>query len=286
MQLWRFWVSQKGTHLPWRHCPRSWHGVPSDMGGERGHSGDVPVHRESCSHVAYCASRQRVPDDMNWQSWNTTNKNVSFTTIKKKKLKANFLIFVLFFYLATGRILVRASNSSGTPQSAILVAARVVVFSSKKSRVAFLVALDTQIAAKTFFWFRKAAAAFGLQNFSYGAQGARTEAFVVDVVARNRIRVHEKRATLWCTRTALGDVRVVLRAPIVAKFVRRHQVGLPRDHPLSVVVAARAQTRVQVQGVPVFEVFYAKISFFSWNLSLRCWWPQIWTWKGGYTLKW
>jgi hypothetical protein len=80
MQLWRFMVSQKGTHLPWRHCPRSWHGVPSDMGGERGQSGDVPVHRESCSQVAYCASRHRVPDAMNWQSCTNTKNTFSIIT--------------------------------------------------------------------------------------------------------------------------------------------------------------------------------------------------------------
>lgn len=53
MQLCRPWVSQYGTHFPFRHCPRSWQIVPSAMAGDLGHSAWAPVQRASCSQVAY-----------------------------------------------------------------------------------------------------------------------------------------------------------------------------------------------------------------------------------------
>lgn len=69
IQLCRPWVSQYGMHLPFLHCPRSWHIVPSAIGGDFGHSAWVPEQRASCSQVAYWASRQFIPAGMNWQFW-------------------------------------------------------------------------------------------------------------------------------------------------------------------------------------------------------------------------
>lgn len=69
MQLVNPWVSQYGTHLPCKHCPLSRQLVPSFIAGERGHSLDAPVQRDSCSHVAYCASRHFTPGPMNAQFW-------------------------------------------------------------------------------------------------------------------------------------------------------------------------------------------------------------------------
>lgn len=77
---------------------------------------------------------------------------------------------------------------------------------------------------------------------------------IVNIVTTNGICVHEIAAALRRARRALGYVGVVLGAPVVAKLVGRHQVGLARNHPLAVVVARAAQARVQVQRVAVLEV--------------------------------
>lgn len=69
MQLCKPWVSQYGMHFPFRHWPRSWHVVPSTIGGDFGHSDWPPEHLASCSHVAYCASRHFIPAVIYWQFW-------------------------------------------------------------------------------------------------------------------------------------------------------------------------------------------------------------------------
>lgn len=69
---------------------------------------------------------------------------------------------------------------------------------------------------------------------------------VVDVVTADAVGVHEVGAALAGGRRALGHVGVVLGAPVVAELVRRHQVRLAGDHALPVVVARRAQPRIQV----------------------------------------
>jgi len=81
---------------------------------------------------------------------------------------------------------------------------------------------------------------------------------VVDVVARDGVGVHEEGAALRGAWRALGDVRVVLGAPVVAELVGSHEVRLSGDHPLSVVVPTRTQPRVQVQCVSVLEVLCQK----------------------------
>jgi hypothetical protein len=78
---------------------------------------------------------------------------------------------------------------------------------------------------------------------------------VVDVVAADAVGVHEVGSSLRGGGRALGHVRVVFGAPVVPELVRRHQVRLASDHALPVVVARRTQPRVQVQRVPVLEVF-------------------------------
>lgn len=69
MQLWSPWVSQYGTHFPSRHWPLSRQPVPFFIGGDLGHSLEAPVHRDSCSQVAYWASRHLTPSRMNAQFW-------------------------------------------------------------------------------------------------------------------------------------------------------------------------------------------------------------------------
>lgn len=69
IQLCKPWVSQYGMHFPLRHWPRSWHVVPSTIGGDFGHSDWPPEQRASCSHVAYCASRHFTPAVIYWQFW-------------------------------------------------------------------------------------------------------------------------------------------------------------------------------------------------------------------------
>jgi len=39
------------------------------MGGDLGHSLDAPVQRDSCSQVAYCASRHFTPRGIYAQPW-------------------------------------------------------------------------------------------------------------------------------------------------------------------------------------------------------------------------
>lgn len=65
---------------------------------------------------------------------------------------------------------------------------------------------------------------------------------VVNIVAADTVRVHEKGAALAGAGTALRDIRVVLGAPVVPELVRRHQVRLARNHSLSVVIATGAQS--------------------------------------------
>lgn len=50
---------------------------------------------------------------------------------------------------------------------------------------------------------------------------------------------------------ALRNVRIVFGAPVVAELVGRDQVRFAGDDALSVVVAARAQARVQVERVAI-----------------------------------
>ena len=69
---------------------------------------------------------------------------------------------------------------------------------------------------------------------------------VVDIVSGHTVRVHEIGAALTGAGAALRYVWVVLRAPVVAELVRRHQVGLPSDHPLPVVVSAISTVNKQV----------------------------------------
>lgn len=56
-------------HFPIRHWPLSRQAVPSAMGGDLGHSLDAPVQRDSCSQVAYWASRHLIPGPMKAQFW-------------------------------------------------------------------------------------------------------------------------------------------------------------------------------------------------------------------------
>lgn len=69
IQLCISWVSQKGIHLPPLHFPLSWQSVLSAMGGLLGHSEECPVHLDSSSQVAYCASRHFTPLRIYWQFW-------------------------------------------------------------------------------------------------------------------------------------------------------------------------------------------------------------------------
>lgn len=69
MQLCNPWVSQYGMHFPARHCPLSRQFVPSGIGGLLGQSAELPVHRDSCSQVAYWASLHFSPVFMNLQLW-------------------------------------------------------------------------------------------------------------------------------------------------------------------------------------------------------------------------
>lgn len=78
---------------------------------------------------------------------------------------------------------------------------------------------------------------------------------IIDIISADAVGVHEVGAALAGGRRALGHVRVVLRAPVVAELVRRHQVRFASDHALAVVVARRTQTRIQIERVTVFEVF-------------------------------
>lgn len=77
---------------------------------------------------------------------------------------------------------------------------------------------------------------------------------VVDIVPTDAIRVHQVRSALTGTRRAFRNVRIMLGAPVMPKLVSRYQICLPGYHPLTIMVAARAQSGIQVQGVAVFEV--------------------------------
>lgn len=55
---------------------------------------------------------------------------------------------------------------------------------------------------------------------------------VVDVISADAVGVHEVGAALAGGGRALRHVGVVLRAPVVPKLVRRHQVRLTGDHSL------------------------------------------------------
>lgn len=85
MQLCKFWVSQYGTHLPRRHWPRSRQLVPSFIGGDFGHSLDAPVQRDSCSQVAYCASRHFTPAGIYAQPW----QQGEFLSLSEKRVILN-----------------------------------------------------------------------------------------------------------------------------------------------------------------------------------------------------
>lgn len=82
---------------------------------------------------------------------------------------------------------------------------------------------------------------------------------IVHVISANGIRVHQKAAALRSGRRTLGNVRIVLGAPIVAELVSRYQIGFARDDALPVMVSRTAQARVQVERVTVFKVFYAGV---------------------------
>lgn len=66
-----------------------------------------------------------------------------------------------------------ANCSLITSKLAIFVATWVIIFRSQETRVAFLVAFDSQITAERFFWFWETASRFGLQNLPDGSQAAR-----------------------------------------------------------------------------------------------------------------
>ena len=48
----------------------------------------------------------------------------------------------------------------------------------------------------------------------------------------------------------------MLAAPIVSKLVSSHQISLSGDYSLPIVIATRAQTRIKVKSVAIFEVFW------------------------------
>lgn len=100
--------------------------------------------------------------------------------------------------LAAGRILVAAHRALILAQLAVLVAALIVVLGSQQTGVALLVAFDPQIPAEGFLRLGEAATALRLQNFSNRAQRTRRELLVVDVVAADRISVHEEAPALRC----------------------------------------------------------------------------------------
>ena len=156
--------------------------------------------------------------------------------------------------VAARRVLVGAD--APLLQLAVLVAAGVAVLRAQQAGIALLVALHPQVSAEGLLRLRETPRGLGQQHLANEAQRAGRELFIVHIIAGDAVGVHEVGTALAGRGAALRYVGVMLGAPVVAELVGRHQVRLARNHPLAVVIATRAQSRVEVERVAVLEVFW------------------------------
>lgn len=70
-------------------------------------------------------------------------------------------------------VLIAADSALIFSQFTILIAAHIIVFSTKQASVTFLSSFDTKISTKTLLRFRETSSRFGLQHFSDRSQAAR-----------------------------------------------------------------------------------------------------------------
>jgi hypothetical protein len=82
----------------------------------------------------------------------------------------------------------------------------------------------------------------------------KTAHLIIDIISTNTVSVHEVGSPLTCTGATFGNIRIMLRTPVVTKLMCSDKISLSCYNSLSIKNSTRAQATVQVQSVTILEV--------------------------------